>query len=394
MDDYREDLAYTETKKIAQWTRFVGTEGEAKAKRYIYGQFIGRGIECQREPFTCSTFLTKILLPVGLAIIAGLTLGASYLYLQGLFIFALIVSILLLIVLLIANLLWTGSDIGTSLGKQFQLENLLGYMKAKNPNPKKTVVIISHYDTKSQTFPLILRITLFVIGALGSLTIVLILILFSIIALSTGINYLNGNILFYFALGISLCNISLIFNFTENKSVGATDNAAAVGVQIAILRNLLDFPPENTDVYFLSTTAEEIGLMGATAFIKKHESHFNKDTTYFLNYDVIGGEGDIILHTKYGLPPKSTSPEINNLLLEIAQEKKLKVSTQYLPIGAAADHLPILKRGFKTTWIQTGDRKVTTKIHTPRDNMDLITKESLRTAIILGFEFIRRIDSA
>ena len=48
MDDYREDLAYDETKNITQWYRYVGTEGEYKAKQYIYGKFTELGIECQR----------------------------------------------------------------------------------------------------------------------------------------------------------------------------------------------------------------------------------------------------------------------------------------------------------------------------------------------------------
>jgi hypothetical protein len=300
--------------------------------------------------------------------------------------------VVLLVILLVANVLWTGSDIGSKLGKQYNLENLVGHMKAQNPRPKRTVFLISHYDTKSQSFPVILRIVLFVLSAIGSLILVALLIIGIIGNITIFPNLFGGYGLFLVAIIVSIFDFLLLFNRTGNKSVGATDNAAAVGVQIAIIRDLLDYPPENTDIFFLSTSAEEIGLMGATAFIKGHQSEFSKDFTYFLNFDVIGGAGKIILHTKYGIPPKKTSSEINDLLLEIAQEKNLKVGTQYLPIGAAADHLPILKRGFKTTWIQTGDRKVTTKIHTPKDNMNLITKESLRTAIILGFEFIQKID--
>jgi hypothetical protein len=392
MEDYRENLAYEQTKSLCQWKRFIGSDGESKARRYIYGQFTGLGIECKRDPFTCSNFLTKVILRIGLSLMAGLLIAAAYFYWINSFLIAVVLDILLLAILFVASILWTGSDMGSKLGTRYESENLLGHMKATNPQPKRTVVVMSHYDTKSQSFPVILRIVLFVVGALGSLISVAIILIFGLIQLMTSVNYLNSTILFWCAIIIAAFNITLLFNFTGNKSVGATDNAAAVGVQIAIIRDLLDFPPENTDVYFLSTSAEEIGLLGAINFIKSHEAEFNKDFTYFLNYDVIGGKGKIILHTRYGIPPKKTSDEINDLLLEIAKEKNLAVGTQYLPVGASADHLPILKRGFKTTWIQTGDRIVTKKIHTTNDNMDLITKESLRTAIILGFEFIRRID--
>ncbi|HUX98348.1 MAG TPA: M28 family peptidase [Candidatus Deferrimicrobium sp.] len=392
MDNYHEELAYQQTQHLCQWQRFIGSEGESKAKHYIYEQFKDLGIDCESEPFTCSDFLTKILLRIGLCLMAGLLLLSSYFFWVGSFLLSVIFAGTLIVVLLGANVLWTGSDLGARLGTQFNSENLVGHLKARNPIPKRAVVIMSHYDTKSQSFPLIFRITLFVIGAAGSLALILLVFIFGLVQLFTTVNYLNGFVVLISSIIVAACNILLLLNFTGNKSVGATDNAAAVGVQIAMSRALLDFPPENTDVFFLATSAEEIGLLGSIAFIKNHEKDFNKDSTYFLNYDVIGGEGQIILHTRYGIPPKKTCDEINDLLLDIAKEKNLKVGTQYLPVGASADHLPILKRGFKTTWIQTGDRKVTTKIHTSKDNMDLITKESLRTAIILGFEFIQRID--
>ncbi|NVM53648.1 MAG: M28 family peptidase [Candidatus Helarchaeota archaeon] len=392
MDDYREDMAYQHTKQLTQWYRFIGSEGEEKARRYIYGQFTGLGIECKREPFKCSDFQAKYVLRLGLPILGAILVLAAYFYMQNLIIPSLIIAGSLLACVPLINIFTSGTDFGSSLGTKYQTENLIGYMKARNPTPKRTVYIISHYDTKSQTFRLLFRISLYIIGLIGGITIILLISIGGIIYLITT-NVLNiGIIVFYGAIITCVCLGLLFFNRTGNKSVGATDNAAAVGVQIAIIRNLLDFPPENTDVYFLSTSAEEIGLFGALAFIKQHETELNKDFTYFLNYDVIGGKGKIILHTKYGLPPKSTSKEINNLLFKIAKEKNLDVGTQYMPTGAMADHFPILKRGFKTTWIQTGDRKVTTKIHSPKDNMDLITKEGLRNAIILGFEFIQEID--
>jgi len=391
MEDYREDMAYEQIQRIAQWYRFIGSDGESKAKRYIFGQFTSLGIECRREPFTCSSFLAIILLPVGLALMGIFLLVASYFYWQQSFLVSFLFTLVLLVILLIANFLWTGSEIGSKIGKKYDLENLVGYMKASNPLPKRAVVIMSHYDTKSQSFPIILRIVFFVLTAFGSLILVALLLIGTIGYFIISTNSIDGLILFILSIVLASFDFLLIFNRTGNKSPGATDNASAVGIQIAIIRNLLDYPPQNTDVYFLATSAEEIGLFGAMAFIKAHEKDFSKDFTYFLNYDGIGGKDKIVLITRYGIPPKNTSKEINDLLLEIAQEKGLQVGTQYLPVGATADHIPILKRGFKTTWLD-GDRKVSIKVHTPQDNIDLITKEILRSAIILGFEFIQKID--
>ncbi len=392
MDDYREDLAYEHTEKLTQWKRLIGTEGEAKARDYIYDQFTGLGIECKREPFTCSNFATKYLLRIGLLIAAIGIFLAAFLYMQNLILYSFILALILLALVPLMNAFLSGTTLGSKWGTQFHSENLIGYMKARNPNPKHTVFIMSHYDTKSQTYRLLVRIVLFVLGLFGAVSVILINLIFGAIFLITSNNYMNGTFLFILTLVFVTCLILLEFNNTGNNSVGATDNAAAVGVQMAVIRNLLDFPPENTDVYFLATSAEEIGLFGAIAYIEAHEKEFDKDNTYFLNLDVIGGKGKILIHTKYGLPPKIVCPEITDALLRIARERNLDVGTQYLPTGAMADHFPIKKRGFKTTWIQTGDRMVTTSIHSPKDNMNLITKESLRTAIILCFEYIQEMD--
>jgi hypothetical protein len=47
---------------------------------------------------------------------------------------------------------------------------------------------------------------------------------------------------------------------------GAIDNASGVAALTEIARRLAKSPPMDRDVYFLSTTAEELGLLGAEAF--------------------------------------------------------------------------------------------------------------------------------
>ncbi len=311
---------------------------------------------------------------------------------QSMIIYSFILSLLIVAALPLINIIMAGTNLGSSIGTKFESANIIGHVKAQNPAPKRTVFIMSHYDTKSQTFPGLLRVLLYVVGLFGGIIIVLLALISGIVFFISSIILIPGAILFYLAIGFSVCLFLLNFNFTGNNSVGATDNGTAVATQIAIIRNLRDAPPENTDVYFLATSAEEIGLFGAISFIEKHEAELDKATTYFLNYELIGGYGKLNLVTKFGIPPKSASPEMTEILLSIAEEKKLDVTSQYIPTGAMADHLPIQKRGFKTLLVKSGDGSVTPKIHTPKDNMDLVTKESLRNAIILGFEFIQAID--
>lgn len=47
---------------------------------------------------------------------------------------------------------------------------------------------------------------------------------------------------------------------------GAIDNASGVAVLTEVARNLVKGPKQDRDIYFLATTAEELGLLGAHAF--------------------------------------------------------------------------------------------------------------------------------
>ncbi len=392
MDDYQEDLAYGFLQNLTQWKRYIGSEGEAHAKKFIFDKFTELGIECRKEPFTCSNFLPKYFLRIMVSALGLLLIIIGYLYMQSLIIYSLIFSLIIVACLPLINLVMSGTDIGSNLGTQFESDNIIGHIKAPNQPPRRTVFIMSHYDTKSQTFPIILRIVLYTLGAIGGIITVMLVLFSALIYIINSTILIPLAIPFYMAVVFGACLFLLNLNMTGNKSIGATDNGSAVATQVAIIRNLLDHPPTNTDVYFLATSAEEIGLFGAISFIKNHEAEFDKETTYFLNYEMIGGYGKLQLLTKYGIPPKSACTEMADILLEIAKEKNLDLGTQYLPTGAMSDDLPIQKRGFKTLLVESGDGKVLKSIHTPKDNMELITKESLRNAIILGFEFVQIID--
>ncbi|MDZ7589079.1 MAG: M20/M25/M40 family metallo-hydrolase [Parasphingorhabdus sp.] len=83
---------------------------------------------------------------------------------------------------------------------------------------------------------------------------------------------------------------------------GAVDNASGIALLIAVARRLAQQPQLDRDVYFLATTAEESGLLGARAFVADPPlklsdivAAFNADTVA-LNPDgatvsVIGRDG-------------------------------------------------------------------------------------------------------
>jgi hypothetical protein len=76
-------------------------------------------------------------------------------------------------------------------------------------------------------------------------------------------------------------------------SLGASDDGAAVAALLETLRALRASQPLKNDVIFLFSDAEEIGLMGARAFI--NENPWAKDVGVVLNFEARGSEGPALM---------------------------------------------------------------------------------------------------
>jgi hypothetical protein len=77
------------------------------------------------------------------------------------------------------------------------------------------------------------------------------------------------------------------------SSAGASDDGSGVATLLETLRSLRAGPPLINDLIFLFTDGEEIGLLGAKAFVEKHPSA--KNVKVALNFDVLGKSGASIM---------------------------------------------------------------------------------------------------
>jgi hypothetical protein len=76
-------------------------------------------------------------------------------------------------------------------------------------------------------------------------------------------------------------------------SLGASDDGAAVGVLLETLRALKAGPALKNDVIFLFTDAEEVGLLGAQAFVGEHA--WARDVGLVLNFEARGTSGPSVM---------------------------------------------------------------------------------------------------
>jgi hypothetical protein len=104
---------------------------------------------------------------------------------------------------------------------------------------------------------------------------------------------------------------------TVPSSPGASDNSSGVATLLEILRALKAGSPLSHDVMFLFSDGEEIGLLGAKAFVYRHQ--WAKEIGVVLNFDARGNSGPSIMF--------ETSPENGWVIRQFASASPRPVAT-------------------------------------------------------------------
>ena len=399
-----ENNAYEITERLA-FPRLIGSEGEEKAIEVVVDGFKKAGYDdIIREKFKTSfsnwIVARYVFIPLGaFLILFGLLPFISAWINSTLNINFRTYSVLTWITLIgffIAGFKTIGMINSSTIAlmkddsKNYETENIFVNLKSKNS--KARIVYMAHWDSKSQTFPSIVRIIILIIAAFGDLGMLFLYFILSIIEFFIPIDILLLDyILLTVCIVLAIIGMLNFFNKTANKSPGAIDNAASVGTVIELARYFKNNPLDNIDFTFISTSSEELNLGGAKDFIHKHEQEFDPKSSYFINFDGIGGKGIIRLITAYGIPRKSSSDKLNELLLKSSKEMNIDAKTIYLPTGAWSDFMPIIQKGFDACWLASmGSTKY---VHTKKDTMDLVSKEGLKNGLLLSVDVAKKLNN-
>lgn len=110
---------------------------------------------------------------------------------------------------------------------------------------------------------------------------------------------------------------------SKQSSFGAGDDGAAIAAMLETVRALKAGPPLKNDVILLFTDGEELGLLGARAFIKEHP--WAKDVALVLNFEARGTSGPVMMFETSsgnqnlieGLAQAAPHPVANSLMYEV-----------------------------------------------------------------------------
>jgi hypothetical protein len=369
-----------EALKIARslsFPRAVGSAGEATAASLIEKKLLDSGYHPQREEFFISwnpwtimkgfVFLAILILlgARGLATYSPMTSG--------------ILILLMVIFLAFYSSFWL-KFVGTeSILKQLSRrkkedrcpcsQNIVACL-APVEKAEQYLYLVAHYDSKSQSLPILLRSFFLLLSGLTSLWL--------------GFSYLwpSKEVLGSFPswpidFGLTLSFLGMIpilLLKTANRSPGGLDNAGSLGILLHLAEVLKQKRPLHSQVIFLFPSAEELGLQGAFSYLQKHKEEIEKEKSYFLNLDAVGIKGATRIFFRKGSLPVGRKSLFVSRLKEIAEP--FAIGTASFSFGVMMDHQAFLEKGYPAVSLACASRKFL-KVHTAKDTADLLEVEGM-----------------
>ena len=154
--------------------RLVGSAGETETQDYIVQQFTELGLDVSWEPFTFTKFPAEVLPRILSALFVLIVLSVPWFGEQ----FPILVCFACVLSLTIAMFFtqWQKWLEGLyDVGRRHRTENIVATNNASRDNNTPAFLFVAHYDSKSQTLPIAVRMVAYGIAIVGliALTIVM-----------------------------------------------------------------------------------------------------------------------------------------------------------------------------------------------------------------------------
>jgi len=228
--------------------------------------------------------------------------------------------------------------------------NLIGV----RPRARVSVWLAAHFDSKGQPLSMATRLGAAALVSLGALELI------TLVARAL-LSSLHPGLLDLLAGAAGVAGILLLAaNRVTNRSAGAVDNAAGV---VAVLATLDALPPD-AGVGVLFPDAEEYGMLGARA-LARERANLLRDTC-IVNFDGIDDRGFTI-----ALAHRS-GPTVERVVAALGARR-----ARWLPV--LVDGLLLAGAAREAVTIMRGDWGTARVVHTPRDSVQRLTLDGVRT---------------
>ncbi|MBA3558616.1 MAG: M28 family peptidase [Gemmatimonadaceae bacterium] len=350
---------------IAVSPRAAGGEAEAEARRYCATTLEKAGFSLSEEPFEFSAFPGAYATPLAGSLAIAALLFACRVGTQGAPDVALII------------LLGAGTAIGLAATwlARYGVTSL-ALLRARSVNLVATrgdpdVWIMAHLDSKSQVVPIGVRAAA-----------ICVTVLVWVVAIATSAAQLAGSTYNFSAwwpwIGVAglVGAIPVALTFLGARSNGALDNASGVAAAL-LTASLL---PEKSSLGVIITSAEELGLAGARAWVS------TRAPGTVMNFDGLDDVGEFRLMWT-GVRPE----RLLGVLADAAAECGISARVSRLLPGILVDAVAFADTGWKAVTISKAALSGVARIHTRRDTMDHLHGHGIAIASGIAVAALKRL---
>jgi acetylornithine deacetylase/succinyl-diaminopimelate desuccinylase-like protein len=375
-----------EARELA-FPRYPGTPGDRRAIALVADKLRETGLEVVEEPFSYD--IRPAFRAIRLALLGSALLVALAGLLAGPWPVTSLVLLGLGVVpgaLLLAWSPWA-EKVYARPGPT-ETANVVG--KRPVERPRRTLVLMAHHDSKAQnlTFPWRMGMTLTALAGVAGLAAVL--VIRSAGATPLGPPWIAA------ALGgaaaVALAVLSTLRSM--DGSPGGVDNAGSLATLIELARVLPSRVPDDVELLFLSTGAEEDHMVGAMRWLDRHVAALEGRPLHALNFDGAGSPGRAVMIERFGFG-RVFSRELSAVARRVARRLGIPVRGIWMPPAIGIDAIPFAHRGVPCLTFSSGSLgRATLAVHSPRDVADHLDAETLERVARLGAETAVAVASA
>lgn len=325
---------------LAAHPRPAGGNGEREARAYVTRVLNSHGFHVREEPFTYSAFPGRFATPVAGALLATTIGVATWFAVGGNEPGAAGVALILGVVVTAA---FARGMIGGMLTLPLLRASGVNLTATRGSLPPR-VWLVAHLDSKSQPVPSLLRVSGVAVLVVG--------LAMAIAADALTLGGQHVRTLWYVALLAGLSGaLPVMASVVGARSHGAVDNAsgaASVLAAAAMLRS-------STACGVLFTSAEELGLAGARAWLLTHSP------AVVLNGDGVDDEGSLVIMFNGQMPAA--------LVNAVRAASTRPSRAQRMPLGLLTDSSAFAAAGWPAVTVSHGSLATLRRVHTSRDTL-------------------------
>lgn len=345
--------------RIAATPRAAGSEDESRARALCAGCLERSGFTVAEEEFTYSPFPGRWAVPLlGLLFLFWFVFVGSQVNSHP---YGAVTSFIPFLLLL--------PGLGYMLARMIpglRSGRATNLVAARGLEPR--LWLIAHLDSKSQPVPM-----------LGRIAGIIAVVVATPVMIAAGVFGRELNLPVFFWLAMTSVgaagSLAMLLSVVGNRSRGAVDNASGVVAAMLTAATL----PRDAAVAVLLTSAEELGLQGASAWIRGHASEGFR----VINFDGVDDVGILTCMAK------RTSPLAARLRAASLQAGYRVRFRRVLP-GVMVDALAFDSAGSDAVTISRGNFSTLARIHTPRDEPGRLHGTGVAEAVEMVTNFIKR----